>query len=140
MITLTNIDLSKLDFAAEQIINNSNGFTIWAFYGDMGSGKTTIIARIAKLLGTKIEASSPTFAIINEYPLNSGKSIFHIDCYRLKNIYEAIDIGIEEYLNKDDYIFIEWPEILEPLLQYYDYYKIQIIKSDISNRIISIFV
>jgi tRNA threonylcarbamoyladenosine biosynthesis protein TsaE len=85
------------------------------FNGDMGSGKTTIISSIVNLLGTKVKVSSPTFSIVNEYNVNEG-SIYHFDFYRLKNSYEALDLGIYEYLNSGNWNFIEWGEKIQELL------------------------
>ena len=87
--------------------------------GPMGSGKTTLISEICKYLQSDDAASSPTYAIINEYQYHQAgqvKKIHHMDLYRLQSIEEAIDIGIEDYLVQDQYCFIEWPGIIEPLL------------------------
>lgn len=82
--------------------------------GDLGAGKTTFIAELARLLGVEEKTSSPTFALINEYA--GGELIYHIDLYRLETLEEAIDIGIEDYLYSGHWVFIEWPEIVLPLV------------------------
>lgn len=97
-----------------------------AFYGGMGKGKTTLIKSICKELGVTDAVNSPTFAIVNVYDLpttdnkniigNDAHTIYHFDCYRLKNIIEAIDLGAEEYIYSGQYCFIEWPEIIESIL------------------------
>ena len=89
---------------------------VFAISGNLGSGKTTLIKNFCACLGVKDLVSSPTFPIINEYICNSGKKIFHFDFYRLNTIQEALDIGSELYLNSGSYCFIEWPELIIPLL------------------------
>lgn len=86
-----------------------------AFYGEIGAGKTTFIKAICVLLGVEDYVSSPTFALVNEYVAGQER-VFHLDLYRLHNIQEALDIGIEDYLYSPFWCFIEWPELIEPLL------------------------
>ena len=83
--------------------------------GDLGAGKTTLVKAIGKELGVEDHMSSPTFALVNTY---QGKNIdiYHIDLYRIEDIEEALQIGIEEYLYGDGICFIEWPEVIESLL------------------------
>ena len=80
--------------------------------GNLGAGKTTFSQFLLKNLGSTDEVSSPTYAIVNEYNSPKGK-VFHFDLYRLKNIEEAYDFGIEEYLDNAFLCIIEWPEIYE---------------------------
>jgi len=82
----------------------------------MGAGKTTFIKAVCQQLGvTDDVVASPTFAIVNEYKGTQGP-IFHFDFYRIKKISEAYDIGCEDYFYSGDLCFIEWPELIEPLL------------------------
>lgn len=90
---------------------------VFAFYAPMGSGKTTLIKALVKELGGMDEVSSPTFGLVNEYEDEDGKPIaYHFDFYRLKDEMEALDFGLEDYLNTDAYIFMEWPEKIPSLL------------------------
>jgi len=89
---------------------------IFAFYGELGSGKTTFIKTICKSLGVADIVNSPTFAIINVYKASDGENIYHFDFYRLKSIEEVFDIGYEDYFYSGSYCFIEWPEKIENLL------------------------
>ena len=94
---------------------------IFAFYGKMGSGKTTFIKSLCEELGVEDTINSPTFAIVNVYEVNNAtgngrEEVYHFDCYRIKDIREAIDFGAEEYLYSGNYCFIEWAEMIEPLL------------------------
>jgi tRNA threonylcarbamoyladenosine biosynthesis protein TsaE len=89
---------------------------VFAFFGSMGAGKTTFIKAICAELGVEDIVQSPTFSIINEYKTRSGESIYHFDFYRIKKIGEVFDIGYEDYLYSGNYCFIEWPELIGPLL------------------------
>lgn len=99
---------------ANQILQ-SNPEKIITFTGDMGVGKTTLIKEICAQLGVKNPTSSPTFSLVNEYNAENSL-IYHFDCYRLKSINEAFDMGIVEYLDSKYWCFIEWPEIIQNLL------------------------
>ena len=83
--------------------------------GSLGAGKTTFIKEVVRLLGSEDETSSPSFALVNEYLYPQGV-IYHMDMYRLKDIEEALNIGIEDYLYSGEICIIEWPELIEPLL------------------------
>ena len=85
------------------------------FNGEMGAGKTTLISAIVRALGHSEETSSPTFSIVNEYKLENGY-VYHFDFYRIKNHYEALDIGIDDYFYSGYWNFIEWPEKITNLL------------------------
>jgi tRNA threonylcarbamoyladenosine biosynthesis protein TsaE len=106
--------LNEVDLVANQLINNVET-KILLFYGDMGVGKTTLIKAIVKALGSNDEVSSPTFSIVNEYELENDK-IFHFDLYRIKDLDEAYNFGIEDYIYSDNWILVEWPEKIEPIL------------------------
>jgi tRNA threonylcarbamoyladenosine biosynthesis protein TsaE len=82
----------------------------------MGSGKTTIIKAICKVLGAVDIVSSPSFTLVNEYRTSIGKTLYHIDFYRIKKQEEVFDFGVEEYLSGDSYCFMEWPELVEEIL------------------------
>jgi tRNA threonylcarbamoyladenosine biosynthesis protein TsaE len=88
----------------------------FAFEGDMGAGKTTFIHSILNKMNIHHFEGSPTFAIIHEYQNSTHDKIYHMDCYRLNSIREAVDIGLEDILDEKSYIFIEWAEKIEQLL------------------------
>jgi tRNA threonylcarbamoyladenosine biosynthesis protein TsaE len=104
-----------LPHAAKQLLEFAGNLKVFAFNGEMGSGKTTFIKELSKILGSKDSFSSPTYAIVNEYHSPKEK-IYHFDLYRLKSIEEILDLGFDDYLYSGNYCFIEWPAIAEPLL------------------------
>jgi tRNA threonylcarbamoyladenosine biosynthesis protein TsaE len=107
--------LDDIQRAARQFIDLMGDAKVFAFYGKMGSGKTTFIKAICEELGVEDVITSPTFAIVNEYEGNCG-SIYHFDFYRIKKIEEVYDMGYEDYFYSGGICFIEWPELIEDLL------------------------
>lgn len=93
--------------------------------GNLGAGKTTFTQFLLKNLGSTDEVSSPTYALVNEYDSPKG-TVFHFDLYRLKNINEAYDMGIEEYLDNSFLCIIEWPEVYEEALEDLPHHLIRI--------------
>jgi len=112
-ITIDHLD--KLPATAEQIIKLAGDRKVWLFSGQIGAGKTTLIQRICQELGVPDKVTSPTYSLINSYDSNQGL-IYHLDLYRLNTLDEAIDIGIEDLLYGDSLCFIEWPDLINPLL------------------------
>jgi tRNA threonylcarbamoyladenosine biosynthesis protein TsaE len=109
-------DKRHLPSVARQLLELAGEKRVFAFYGSLGAGKTTIIKAICDQLDAIDITSSPSFTLINEYRTNAGESLYHIDLYRIKDISEVFDIGIEEYLYGGNYCFIEWPERAEEVL------------------------
>ncbi len=89
---------------------------VYALHGQMGAGKTTFMKALMQEMGVEDVVNSPTFAIVNVYSDADGNDIYHFDCYRLKSLREAFDMGTEDYLNSGSYCFIEWPDIIADLL------------------------
>jgi len=109
--------LEHIGDAAARFIRATNGNNVFAFYGKMGAGKTTFIKAVCEQLGVEEVITSPTFAIINEYYSTIlTRPIYHFDFYRIKKLDEAYDLGCEDYLYSDALCFIEWPEMIAPLL------------------------
>ncbi|MDH7445735.1 tRNA (adenosine(37)-N6)-threonylcarbamoyltransferase complex ATPase subunit type 1 TsaE [Aquimarina sp. 2201CG14-23] len=106
--------LEELSQAAQQIITNA-AHKIILFDAAMGVGKTTLIKEICTQLGVQDVISSPTYSLVNEYK-GKQETIFHFDFYRIQDEEEAYDIGFEEYLDTNAWIFIEWPEKIANLL------------------------
>lgn len=104
------------EVAATDFLDKCGTARIFAFDGKMGAGKTTFIKYLCEAMGTEDIVNSPTFAIVNVYEISNGEEVYHFDCYRIKDIREAMDFGAEEYLYSGNYCFIEWAEMIEPLL------------------------
>lgn len=118
MKTIHVPNLEALPDAARQIVEMMSDATVYAFYGEMGAGKTTLISELCRALGVEDdEISSPTFSIINEYrSAETAELIYHFDLYRLKNLEEAFDIGAEDYFDSGALCLLEWPERIEDIL------------------------
>ena len=82
--------------------------------GELGTGKTLITKGAVSALGYQGEVTSPTFNLVQEY--QGEVEIIHMDLYRLDKTKELLEIGFEDYLNRNAVIFIEWPELAFPLL------------------------
>mgnify|MGYP003299080972 FL=1 len=112
------------EVAATDILDKCGEARVFAFDGKMGAGKTTFIKCLCEAMGTEDIVNSPTFAIVNVYEVEAmnreakgeRQELYHFDCYRIKDIREAMDFGAEEYLYSGNYCFIEWAEMIEPLL------------------------
>ena len=107
--------LDQVPDVAKMILESVKNKTL-LFYGEMGTGKTTLIKELIKQLGITDVVSSPTFSLVNEYQSKNGESIYHFDFYRIEDEEEAYDIGIEEYFSSNSWCFIEWPGKVENLL------------------------
>jgi len=106
--------IDQVETVAKQLIASASSKTL-LFYGDMGVGKTTLIKALVKALGSHDNVSSPTFSIVNEYEFQNEK-IYHFDLYRINDLEEAYNFGIEDYLDSESWVIIEWPQIIEPIL------------------------
>lgn len=126
------MDENSRPVALRSLLDHTVPRKVFAFDGPMGAGKTTFIKQLCEELGTEDIVNSPTFAIVNVYDTKEGE-VYHFDCYRLKDIREAVDFGAEEYFYSGNYCFIEWPDIIEPLLPE-DVVRIQIRVLDNGDR------
>jgi tRNA threonylcarbamoyladenosine biosynthesis protein TsaE len=113
-ITIENTD--QLPDAAKEFVRSTERHNIFAFYGSMGAGKTTLIKAICTRLGSIDTITSPSFTLINEYRTRTGDVLYHFDFFRIKTQVEVFDFGFEEYLVSGRKCFIEWPEKIESLL------------------------
>ena len=112
-MTYTFNDLPKV---AADLLREYGPNRVYALMGELGAGKTTLVAEMCRQLGVVESTSSPTFSIVNQYEGKEG-IIYHLDCYRLGSVEEAIGAGLEELLAEaPGTVFIEWPTIIEPLL------------------------
>ena len=135
MLELKINNLEEIEKTAQDFILQMGENRIFAFYGEMGVGKTTFIKQLCKSLGVNQEVTSPTFSLVNEYETEKGDIIYHFDFYRLETNEEALDFGIYEYLDSGNICLLEWPEIIENLLPE-ETTKIKIILNDDKTRTI----
>lgn len=135
---MTKINITSLDnieAAAKEFVNLMGDDTVFAFYGDIGAGKTTFINALCRVLGVEEDTTnSPSFSIVNEYRSDTtAELIYHFDLYRIENLEEAFDIGIEDYFDSGALCLLEWPERIEDILPY-DTVKVEIKINDDDTR------
>ena len=107
---------NQLPQVAKKLLTKHPPPNIYTLTGNLGAGKTTLVAECCQQLGVTDPTSSPTFAIVNEYRGAAGP-IYHLDCYRLRDTEEALAAGLEEIFSDDTAtVFIEWPAVIQPLL------------------------
>ncbi len=116
MLRITIPDLASVDEAARKLISTFPDKKIFAFYGEMGAGKTTLIKALCRVLKVTDVTSSPSFGLIYEYRTIGRDSVYHFDFFRMEHLEEAYDIGYEEYIDSGQYCFIEWPDRVASLL------------------------
>lgn len=116
-IDISNIALHKE--AVKQLIDFAGNKKVFIFDAPMGAGKTTFIKSLCESLGVSNTISSPTYSIVNEYNTNQNDKIYHFDLYRLKSEQELFELGFEDYILSNNYLFIEWPEFAIPYLDSY---------------------
>ena len=131
--------MADLERAAREFVKLMGDETVYAFYGEMGAGKTTFISALCRALGVDEDlANSPSFSIINEYRSDTtAELIYHFDLYRLENVDEALEIGVEDYFDSGALCLLEWPERIEPLLPD-DTVKVNITVNDDDTRTLTI--
>lgn len=110
--------LPEINVIAKQLLSEIKHYSMVALMGPLGAGKTTLTCAMLKALGVSEPVVSPTFTYVNQYKATDGRVIFHFDLYRLNTIQEFEQMGFFEYLDQpNSIVFIEWPEILAPILQ-----------------------
>lgn len=120
--TLFLLNQQQQQFPVAHLLSLYPAARVFAFDAPMGTGKTTLIRQLCREMGSNDIVNSPTFAIVNVYDIPNApfptpdNTIYHFDCYRLKDLREAVDFGAEEYLYSGNFCFIEWPNIILPLL------------------------
>jgi|SRR6516225_1530366 tRNA threonylcarbamoyladenosine biosynthesis protein TsaE len=103
------LTLDNMKKVAKEFLHYCKGKKLFAFHGQMGSGKTTFIHALCDEMKVSSTVASPTFSIVNEYVSPRGK-IYHIDLYRLEDEDDAIRAGVEDCLYSGDYCMVEWPD------------------------------
>lgn len=117
-----NYKLNELNEIVQWIWEAGKEKKVWLLHGNLGAGKTTLVTALMRFLKSMDEVSSPTFSIINEYHLSADtisnySKVYHMDLYRLQDVGEAIDAGVENFIEeKEALCIIEWPEIAQEIL------------------------
>ena len=139
MKTIQLKSIENIAEAAHEFVAQMGDETVYAFYGEMGAGKTTFINALCKELGVEDDTTnSPSFSIINEYRSDTtAELIYHFDLYRLESLEEAFDIGVEDYFDSGALCFLEWPERIDDILPG-DTVKVTITVNDDNTRTITI--
>lgn len=85
--------------------------------GELGAGKTALARGVGRGWGTPLRVTSPTYIMINEYPRpRDGGILYHVDCYRLESAADIATVGLEDILDGEAAVIIEWPEHIIDLL------------------------
>lgn len=109
--------LDQLDQAVELLYKQLPQFKNLTFEGPLGAGKTTLVRALLRKCGITGVISSPTFTYVNVYENEQGQTFYHFDLYRIKSVSEFLSLGFDEYLHMpSSWVFIEWPEVIHPLL------------------------
>lgn len=113
--TYTHQELSTIVDRLHALLQNCSVMT---FTGPLGAGKTTIVRQLLRMCGVTAPITSPTFTYVNVYENNKGQTFYHFDLYRIESLHDFIQAGFDEMLYQpNSWVFIEWPEIIMPLLK-----------------------
>lgn len=137
MTTFTIANLSGLPEVARSILKVGSGQRVFAFYAEMGAGKTTLIQAMLHEMGISETHGSPTYSLVNSYHSDKIGEVFHFDVYRLNSIEEAMDAGIEEMFHSGATCLIEWAEKVESLLPE-SYLRVEIAVNEQNEREVSV--
>jgi len=109
--------LDSLEVVVDELLPLMLSCKIFTLTGPLGAGKTTLVKKILARCGVQEEITSPTFTYVMTYHNELNETFYHFDLYRLKSLYEFRQMGFDEYLYEPrSWSFIEWPEIISPLL------------------------
>lgn len=109
-------DLANITTHIQQLMQTCKIFT---FTGPLGAGKTTLIRELLQRCGIQQEITSPTFTYVNIYTNAQKETFYHFDCYRISSLDGFLAAGFDEYLYQpDSWAFIEWPELIMPILDH----------------------
>ena len=122
--------LQEQDTVVQELKKLMSEYQVFACVGPLGAGKTTTIKALLYSCRVTVPVTSPTFTYVNEYQNNQGECFYHFDLYRIATVQEFQHQGFDEYLyQSNSWSFIEWPEVIKPLLThdvcwvYFDYHE-----------------
>jgi tRNA threonylcarbamoyladenosine biosynthesis protein TsaE len=102
--------LETLPILVERLHEMLKETKVLDLHGEMGAGKTTLVIELLKKMGVQDPEGSPTYSLINEYLLENGSKIYHIDAFRINSIEEAYELGLDELFEENAFFFVEWAE------------------------------
>lgn len=102
--------LETLPILVEQLQTMLKETKVLELHGEMGAGKTTLVIELLKKMGVQDPEGSPTYSLINEYLLENGSKIYHIDAFRINSSDEAYELGLDELFEENAFFFVEWAE------------------------------
>jgi len=112
------VGLGEINQVVDFLKNQFKVCKVFAFYGPLGAGKTTLVRNLLRSCEIEEPITSPTFTYLNLYKNKAEKKFCHFDLYRIEKLKDFLAAGFDEYLSDPEIItFVEWPEIIEPLLQ-----------------------
>jgi tRNA threonylcarbamoyladenosine biosynthesis protein TsaE len=112
---------------------------VFAITGPLGAGKTTVIKKLLQDCGVVSNVTSPTFGYVNEHSNSQGEKFYHFDLYRIKDVQEFQEQGFDEYLYQpNSWAFVEWPEVIKPLLTHNVCYVSFDYHDEIDKRVVKI--
>jgi tRNA threonylcarbamoyladenosine biosynthesis protein TsaE len=102
--------LETLPILVERLHEMLKETKVLDLHGEMGAGKTTLVIELLKKMGVQDPEGSPTYSLINEYLLENGSKIYHIDAFRINSSEEAYELGLDELFEENAFFFVEWAE------------------------------
>ena len=105
-----NVPLERVDAVAVDLGERLPREGVVALEGGMGLGKTTWVRAICRSWGIPEGVASPTFGLAHTHRTADGRTVHHLDLYRLRDEGEAWDLGLEMYFEAPALSLVEWPE------------------------------
>lgn len=107
----------ELPYIAQELVELMDRYKIFTFTGPLGAGKTSLIRQMIEQKGVMQQVTSPTYTYVNVYENDKEQLFYHFDLYRIETLESFIAAGFNEYLYvPNSWAFIEWPEVIMPLL------------------------